>query len=457
MLILLIDDDATFRMRMVAQLQKEGHEVLVANDGTIGLRLAMDSDPDLVLVDQMMEGISGDEVVATLHRDLPDVPAVVVTGLDSPQDIVKSLQAGAFDYLTKPVDMGLLGHVLRRVQEHQSLLTQKLALEEEVRQSRGSLRMETANSRMRAIVQQAEQVARTDATVLITGENGTGKDLLARHIQQLGQRADRPFVIVNCGALPEQLLESELFGHAKGAFTGATRQRRGYLEAADGGTLFLDEVAEISPTVQVKLLRFLQEREFVRVGETEARTADVRVLAATNRDLAQLLEEGRLREDFYYRLNVFRLHLLPLRERPEDISGLFQTMVTNHARRLGRPVPDSAPDLLSALRRHPWPGNIRELDNLAERLTILCSSDVLNTELLPEEFLGRTPTPTLEKVSYPDDYREARQQFENAFFSEQLRRHDGNMAATARTIGLHPVYFRQKVAQLGIRTGRKGG
>ncbi len=259
------------------------------------------------------------------------------------------MKAGAFDFLTKPVNLELLRHLLKRVLERKSLVTRNEALESGVLHARGTSRFETESAAMRGILQQAGRVAITDATVLITGENGTGKEVLARHIQQLSSRADRAFVTVNCSSLSSHLLESELFGHAKGAFTGADKARKGYLEAADGGTLFLDEMAEATHEIQVKLLRFLQEKEFMRVGETEPRTSDVRVLAATNRDLQELLARGELREDFYYRLNVFRLHLPTLNKRSEDISGLFKTMVESHA---DRPRGPDRSQRVSMARQH---------------------------------------------------------------------------------------------------------
>jgi DNA-binding NtrC family response regulator len=479
LLVLVIDDSPVFRMRMVADLRRKGHETLVAEDGSSGLKSALDNHPDLVLVDQMMPELTGDQVVGALKQELPDTPAVIVTGLDSAESAMRSMKAGAFDYLTKPVDSDVLSQLLGQVAQHRALLAQNRALEMDARRTRGATAHVSSSPKLRAVYEESLKVAGTDATVLITGENGTGKEVLARWIQQSSTRADRPFVVVNCGALSESLFESELFGHVKGAFTGADKARRGYVEAADTGTLFLDEVAEIPPDIQVKLLRVLQEGEYIRLGETTTRKANLRILAATNRDLTALLSDGEMREDFYYRLNVFRLHLPPLRERRQDIASLFESMVQEQAHHINKSITAIDPAVVSVLERYRWPGNLRELRNLAERLVILCQGDTIGSELLPEDTLRdlsvgehpegdrfeviseatdaggpESPLPVESSTDlgeFGTDYRAARDLFERRFLTEQLRQHDGNMAATARTIGMHPVSLRQKVAKLGLK------
>lgn len=463
MLVLVIDDDSLYRKRMTAMLRQEGHDTLEAEEGVTAMSLAHDADPDMILVDQMMPGLSGEEVTGMLVRDLPDTPIVIVTSIDSADAAVRSLRLGAFDYLTKPVKAATLRQLLAQVAERRTLLTRTRVLEQDLDRSRGDSFVDGLGAAMRALYQLAGKVAATDATVLITGENGTGKEVLARWIQKASRRSDRPFVTVNCAALSAGLLESELFGHARGAFTGADKVRRGYLESADGGTLFLDEVAEVPPETQVKLLRFLQEREFTRVGETTARNADVRVLAATNRELEGLLASGALREDFYFRLNVFRLHMPPLRDRVEDIRPLFEALLAVQAAAVGRLAPRIGEDVIGVLQRHGWPGNVRELRNLVERLVILAGDEPVRLQDLPEDVIrgshlqdavsgtvgfAAQSDPLLEYVG--DDYRQAKTEFEKAFLREQLRRHGGNMAAAARTIGMHPVSLRQKIARLGL-------
>ena len=453
--ILLIDDDPLFRLKTSALLRKLGHEPVVAEEGSRALWLLDAHEPELVLVDQFMPGMSGTDVIISLRQNRPDIPCVMVTSSDSAQDAVGAMRAGAFDYVVKPLNEDILRHLLQRIDEFVRLRRKNEILRNSSRREQRLQDFPTRSPRFRQLLEQADQVAGTDATVLITGENGTGKELLARHIQSLSLRADEAFVTVNCSALSAALLESELFGHAKGAFTGAATTRRGYLESSDGGTLFLDEVGELAQEVQVKLLRFLQQREFNRVGETTLRHADIRLLAATNQDLQRLLKSGALREDFYFRLNVFRLDLPPLRERREDIANIFAAMLEKESQRLGRQAPGITGDVEFCLTRYAWPGNLRELHNIAERMAILCNEDLLQVELLPAELrdsAGLTIDAAPPDGGMPDDFREARRRFEIEFLQLQLRRHDGNMAAMARTIGMHPVSLRQKMTKLGLRS-----
>lgn len=345
--------------------------------------------------------------------------------------------------------------MLSQVESHRALLAKNRVLEHDLRGAHAQQPFDSRSPSVRAVYEQAALVAPTEATVLITGANGTGKEVMARWIQAHSPRHDRPFVTVNCAALPRDLIEAELFGHAKGAYTGADRARRGFVEAAHGGTLFLDEVAEIPPEAQVKLLRLLQEHDYVRLGETTERHADIRLLAATNRDLRERLDSGDLREDFYYRLNVFHLRLPHLRERPEDIRPLFERVFADETRRLNKPAPPIDEKVFRALEAYPWPGNIRELRNLAERLAILSRDAPLAVDLLPEEFAEGRPAAGDEATWLGEtDYRSAKRAFERRYLEEQLRCHNGNMAATARSIGLHPVSLRQKVAHLGIDARR---
>ncbi len=453
--ILLIDDDPLFRLKTAALLRKLGHEPVVAEEGSRALWLLSEHEPELILVDQFMPGLGGTDVIVSVRQNRPDIPCVMVTSSDSTQDAVVAMRAGAFDYIVKPLNEDILRHLLQRAEEFVRLRRKNEILQNSAKREQRLRDFPTRSPRFQQLLEQADQVAGTDATVLITGENGTGKELLARHIQSLSLRADEPFVTVNCAALSAHLLESELFGHAKGAFTGAVTTHRGYLESSDGGTLFLDEVGELAQEVQVKLLRFLQQREFTRVGETIVRHADIRLLAATDRDLQLMLKSGAMREDFYYRLNVFRLDLPPLRERPEDITNVFTAMLEKESQRLGRQTPGISGDVDHCLIQYSWPGNLRELHNIAERMAILCSEDVLQADLLPAEIRDAAglafdaPNP---RGDMPDDFREAKRRFEIAFLQRQLDLHDGNVAAMARTIGMHPVSLRQKMSKLGLHS-----
>ncbi len=453
--ILVVDDEPEARLLLVSALAADGHDLYEAADGYTALTMADESRAQVVLLDQMMPGLSGMDCLAPLLKAGPERLVLFVTGRDKAREAVAALQAGAVDYLVKPIDLDVLRHAIRRAGQHLAMVEENRMLRTELEQARPSAEFPTRDQRMKELLQKAVQAAPTEATVLITGESGTGKEVLARFIQKRSHRADRPFVIVNCSALSEQLLESELFGHVKGAFTGAYQDHQGYVEAAAGGTLFLDEIGDIAPSLQVKLLRVLEDRQFSRVGDTALRKAEFRLLTATNRDLDQLLRAGKLREDFYYRINVFRLHLPPLRDRPADILFLFTRFIRELTLRMGRRTLDDKPvvippEVRDALSRHTWPGNVRELRNLAERMVILNDDGDMDPAHLPEGLQALIGIHRQNGSATTSQLREARRQFEIRFLLEQLELNEGNMAATARQIGMHPVALRQKLAKLGI-------
>ena len=451
MRIAVIDDEEDIRVMVSRVLQAEGHGVYTASDGRGGLELIAKVDPDLAFIDLKMVDMDGIEVTREALKMSPDLAIVIVTGYGSIESAVEAMNAGASNYLKKPLDPDELTIAVEKVQERISLVRENQVLKSLQESAARGERYLTNNKEVKAILAQADQVAETDSTVLITGESGTGKEVLAKYIHKNSDRSERQFVVVNCASLSEQLLESELFGHVRGAYTGAVSDRKGYFEMADSGTIFLDEIAEIGPPLQVKLLRVLQEKEFTRVGDTKVRSTDIRFVAATNCDPKTQLAKGKLREDFYYRINVFALHLPPLRERPEDVVPYFEQFVREFSSQMNKSVTEIDPEVKGALTRYDWPGNIRELRNIAERMTILCQDERVTTDLMPMELRSR-PTGTGRGFSH--NLRESKEalirDFETEFITRHLRLNRGNVAATARQIGMHPVSLRQKIARLKI-------
>ena len=449
MRILVIDDAEDTRLLVVHRLQAAGHELFEAPDGETGLERIAELDPDLVLVDLVLPGMNGIEIIEKVRRTNPGLTTILITAHGSVKTAVQALKAGAFDYLTKPLDFEEVFHAVQKVQEKIALVRENQLLRSRIERVQEREDYATQSEEVRTIIRQTEKVALTDATVLITGESGTGKEILAKHIQRTSRRADKPFVTVNCSALSEQLLESELFGHVRGAFTDAYQDHQGYFEVADQGTLFMDEIGDLSSRLQVKLLRVLQEKEFSRVGDTRVRPADVRIIAATNRDLKRLIEDGSMRQDFYYRINIFGVHLPPLRDRREDIVFLFEQFVQEFSAQMNKHISGIAAPVREVLEGYEWPGNIRELRNLAERMTILCEGEEMGRDLIPEELLEHDPG-----TGGSSDFKKSRREFEIRFITDHLVQNRGNVAATAKQIGMHPVALRQKVAKLGIDSRR---
>ena len=381
--ILVVDDEPAARKGLQELLTVWGYDVSAAADGQEALERAAVQAPDLVIADLVMPGIDGLELLTRLRRDFPITSVVFLTGQGSIESAVQAIKDGAYDYLTKPVDPTRLQILLDRALERFETAREVQLLRRQLRQ-RGVFGRLLGNSRgMMEVMRQVELAAPTDATLFIAGESGTGKELVARTVHELSPRRRGPFVAVNCAAIPETLLESEIFGHERGAFTGAAERRQGCFELADGGTLFLDEVAEMQPGIQAKFLRVLQEGQFRRLGAKAEIRVDVRVIAATNKELAKALQDGTLREDLYYRLNVFAIALPPLRDRLEDLTDLAQAFVEEFNTRHGRNVRGVDESALDALRRHRWPGNVRELRNAIERAVIVCSGDLVRAEHLP--------------------------------------------------------------------------
>ncbi len=381
--ILVVDDDSLLRKLVTEQLAKGDFDAAPAASGQQALDILRDTDYDVMLLDITMPGLSGLDTLREI-RKLEDPPEVIMLTADTSLSTgIEAMRHGAYDYLTKPARLDEMEAVIRKADEKRRLVKQNASLRSVARPAVGAdevLPIFHKNAAMAALVAQAEHAARTDSTILITGESGTGKDVVARLVHSKSARHVTPIITVNCGAFPETLFESEFFGHERGAFTGASTLRRGLLEAADGSTLFLDEIGDLPLAVQVKLLHFLEQGRFRRVGSTRDQSADVRIIAATNRNLADEVQRKHFREDLYYRLNVVALHVPPLRERPEDISGIIDYFLGVYRQRFNRPELDLSPAARRRLADYAWPGNVRELRNCLERAAALSTGEVIEAD-----------------------------------------------------------------------------
>ena len=377
--ILIVDDEPNYQIVLTEILKDEGYEVFTANSGLAGLPIVYSTDLDLVLSDMKMPGMDGIAFLEKIKEYNKELPVILITAYAEVEKAVEAMRLGAFTYLAKPFSNQQLLASVRKAIEHYGLIREIRRLRDEATPRSGFGGMIGKSPAMRAVYQLIEKVAPTPSSVLITGESGTGKELVARAIHNHSPRKDAPFISVNCAALSEHLLESELFGHERGAFTDAVTMRKGRFELADTGTLFLDEVGEMPPQLQAKLLRVLQDKSFERVGGNTTLHVDVRILAATNKDLKDEVDKGHFREDLYYRLNVIHIHLAPLRERVDDIPALVSHFLEKNSRSLGRPL-DISPEALRLLISLPWEGNVRELENTIERAAILCNSDRIEPE-----------------------------------------------------------------------------
>ena len=453
--LLVVDDDPLPLGVLRATLNAQRFHTLTAQSGAAALALLDQhaSEIDCVLTDLYMPGVSGMDLLMYVRERWPEISVIVLTGHADVQTAVTAIRAGAYDYLVKPVDtVEALPTVLRRAIEHHRLLTRNRYLEQRLDAAErfGGL---VGNCRsMRQVYSSVSHVAVTDATVLVLGESGTGKELVARSIHEQSARAGRSFVAINCGALTETLLESELFGHERGAFTGAVARRHGLFEEASGGTLFLDEVGELSAATQVRLLRVLQERHVRPVGSNRSIPVDVRVVAATNRNLEEEVAARRFREDLFYRLNVVAIELPPLRARGDDVLLLAHHFLEKHAARHHKKIAVIAPRALEALVAHDWPGNVRELENAIERAVVLNGSESITLDALPA--LLRTPSSPTARASGATELPlvEARARFERRYLTEILDAAQGSLTAAAKQAGMDRSNFRRLLKRHGIRT-----
>ena len=455
MRILVVDDEATIRLAL-EELLGEDHDVRTAEHAPAALA-ALDAEPvDLVLSDLRMPTMDGLQLLDEVRDRHPGAVFVLMTAHGDERTAVKALKAGAYDYVPKPFDNEEIRSLVDRVREMLALRAENERLREELADRHGPLI--GSSPAMQEVYRMIRRAGPTDATLLITGESGTGKELVARAVHQESARSRHPFIALNCSALPGELVESELFGHAKGAFTGADRDRQGLFEAADGGTLFLDEVGDLAPPAQAKLLRALEERTITRVGENQPRDVDVRLIAATNRPLERLVEDGAFREDLMYRLRVIHVELPPLRQRREDIPALAVHFARELGERHRRPIDELADGARRALLAHDWPGNVRELRNAIERAVVLAEDDVINAADLPDTVTGhdgpiRPAEAAVAELDYAEAKERARRAFDRAFLGAALERHDRNITRTAEALGLHRQSLQRLLKKAGLRDG----
>jgi len=427
--VLFADDETSLQELMRNELPRMGHEVTVCPDGLTATAALERNSYDCLLVDLDMPGMNGIEVIRRAKAMSPTVEAVVLTGKSSLETAIGALRQGAFDYLTKPCKLVELEALLKRVSDKRELTKRCAALQRRLEHVEGDRRLIGGSKAMQQVRDLIAKVAPTHSTVLILGETGSGKELVARAVHEQSPRADMPFVAINCGALPESLIESELFGHRRGAFTGADEHRAGLFEVAHGGTLFLDEIGELPKAMQAKLLRVLETGEIRRVGENEATQVDVRVVCATHRNLEQMVEEGEFREDLMYRINTFEIHLPPLRQRVSDIPDLARHLYCRF-RPSTRPEEELfTPDAIEVLQSHSWPGNVRELANVIEHATIVADGLPITPEHLPQRFGSRG---VRVKTIGPITLRELEMQA----IHDALERHDGNKPTAAEELGI---------------------
>ncbi|MHB0963536.1 MAG: sigma-54-dependent transcriptional regulator [Gemmatimonadaceae bacterium] len=447
--VLVVDDETGILETLEILLRSEGFAPQVAQGGRAGLEALERGSHDIVLTDVRMPQVTGVEILAAARRKDKDVPVILMTAQATLQTAVQAVNEGAFYYIQKPFRNDELVAILRRAAEHRHLRVENTTLKKEIR--RRDRATEGApiggSKKWIEVMRMAEAVAGTESTVLITGESGTGKEVVARYLHELSTRADGPFLSINCGALPEGLLESELFGHVKGSFTGAVKDKSGLFTAAAAGTFFLDEIGETTQATQVKLLRVLQQREITPVGATDAEPIDVRIIAATNRDLEDEIKRGAFRRDLFYRLNVIAIHLPPLRDRRDDIPLLAEAFLQAAAVQRGEPAKRLSEDALEMLGDYAWPGNVRELENALERAVILCSGPVIGVTALPERLAERRAEPLVAERPTPNPTLDT---IERAYILWVLQSEQGNKTRAAEALGIDPSTLHRKLARYGV-------
>ncbi|MDD5930670.1 MAG: sigma-54 dependent transcriptional regulator [Spirochaetales bacterium] len=444
--ILTIDDEENIRNGLADNFELEGYNVLQAENGKKGLEIISKNKVDVVITDLRMDGISGEEVVQKVASDFPAIPVIVLTGHGSIDDATAAIKAGAFDFLTKPLDLDHLNIVVKNALRGKILALQNKELKEKLLKISGKEDMIGKSAEMGKVRTMISKAAPTKATVLITGESGVGKELVAKSIHENSPRKDKPFIIVHCAALSESLLESELFGYEKGAFTGAENQHKGRFELADGGSIFLDEIGEINPATQVKLLRVLQEKKFERVGGEETIECDVRLIAATNRNLEEEVKNGKFREDLFYRLNVVRIEVPPLRERKDDIPLLMHSFLREFNIENEKNIKGFDNRAKATMLKYSWPGNIRELKNCVESAVVMCSSEEISFEDLPSSVQSRDNEQVI-RIPLGITMDEA----EKIIIQENLAFNNGNKSKTADILGIGRKTLHRKIDELSIK------
>ena len=451
--ILVVEDERNHAVVLADLLNREGHQVLVANSFEEGERTLLATPPDLVITDLDLGGHQGTEFLDIAHQLDPSPEVMLISGVGSIEDAVQSLQLGAVHYFTKPLKVAEIRSVVAKAAGRilKNRRSSEQAGEDQLDPDIAFQGIIGKSPAMERTFDTIRRIAPSSATVLIQGENGTGKELVAKAIHELSPRAEAPFVALNCAALSEGVLESELFGHERGAFTGAESSREGKFAYAHKGTLFLDEIGDMPLSLQVKLLRVLQEREVTPVGSNKSKKVDVRVLAATNKDLESEIKAGRFREDLYYRVNVINIHLPPLRERREDIALMVDAFIKEIAKDHGRKVKGIDEDAMGVLVSQPWPGNVRQLRNMIEKMVLLTEEEELTKASLPDELQPQPPAPSTALVTVDDFSTYTLEQWERELIRLQLSRHEGNRAKVAEALGISVRTLYRKLKEYGLK------
>ncbi len=448
--ILIIDDEQTQRDILTGYLKKKGYHLLSAASGEEGIKLVKQNVVDIILSDFKMPDKTGLELLEEVKKINPEISFVIITAYSTIENAVKAMRLGAYDYISKPVDLDELDLMIERIIEHSSLQSEIKNLRSQLQEKHKITSIISHSPGMEEVLSLASRAADSNASILITGENGTGKEVLAKAVHFISQRKEGPFVAVNVPALSENLLESELFGHEKGSFTGADRMRKGRFEIAGGGTIFLDEIGEIPPSMQVKLLRVLQEREIERVGGTEKIPVDVRIISATNRDLDQKIKEGTFREDLFYRLNVVTINIPPLRERKEDIVPLIEFFIKKYSEQNNKKDIEISREVVDNLLKYNFPGNVRELENIIERAVVLSRSSMVTVNDLPMNIKGFKEEIDI-KIFQDETMNDKVEAVEKAMIYDALAKMNGNQTQAGKLLGITERNLRYKMKKYGIK------
>ncbi len=449
--VLIIDDEEAQRDSISSFLKRRNYAVHTASDGEKGVEQARSNMVDVVLTDFRMPGLNGLEVLQKVKEINPEIDVVVITAYGSVQDAVDIMKTGAYDYLTKPIDLDELENLLDRIQEKRGLQSENKLLKQQLQEKFKFESIISQSKEMEEVLSTVSRVANSKATVLIRGESGTGKELIAKALHFTSNRKDKPFITVNIAALSENLLESELFGHEKGSFTGATNHRIGKFELADGGTIFIDEIGEIPSTLQVKLLRVLQFGEIERVGGEKSKKIDVRIIGATHRNLEEMIAKGEFREDLYYRINVVPVWIAPLRKRKTDIPILVDHFINKYSLENQKELAGITKEALDKLIKYEYPGNIRELENVIEHAVVLTRTEYITLKDLPAGIRPVTEKGILDPCDLKDSYEIKMNAFEKEMLLEALKQAESNQSAAARMLGISERHIRSRLERLGLK------